>query len=222
MTARVLAGTGAAFTLVVLLGFALGVVATQRTGNPQFVFLGALAGLLIGVWIVMKAARAAKGVGPAAAHSRPFAEWDDAERGIPTKGEEGSLSGDPKLSHADAAEGLRAYYARRRTVSVRTLLLILPVAALVAVRAPMLGFDLIVGCACGIGNMLAIMRSNERLLTEGRSVRGYMAMSVLRVVAVGAVPVMLAVHGPWWSMGLYFAGFFTPLALYAATSQRSR
>jgi hypothetical protein len=221
MTATRIAFVGAAFAVAVLLGLALGIAGAQRSGKPSLVLLGLLAGFLIGIYVALKAFRAAERLTPLPSYGAPYAEWDDAEPAIATKTEEGSLTDDPKPNGADASEGLRAYFARKRTVSVRALILILPVAAIVAVRAPMFGFDLFVGCACGIGNMLATMRANERLLTNGGSVRGYMAQSVVRVLAVGAVPVMLAVHGPWWSMGLYFAGFFTPLGLYAAVAQRS-
>ncbi len=220
MTAGRIAGVGGLFAVLVLGGFALGVMGAQRTGNTSLAFLGIVAGLLLGVWVVVKALRAAERLAPLGPHTRPYAPWDDAENDVPTKDEEGSRSADPKPQPADATIGLRVYFARKKTVCVRTLFLILPIAAIVAVRAPIFGFDLIVGCACGVGNMLVTMRGNERLLSGGHSLRGYMATSVLRVVAVGAVPVMLAVHGPWWSMGLYFAGFFTPLALYAVESQR--
>jgi hypothetical protein len=33
--------------------------------------------------------------------------------------------------------------------------------------------------------------------------------------------VAFAAAGPWWSMAWYFAGFFLPLALYAATVGRA-
>jgi hypothetical protein len=117
---------------------------------------------------------------------------------------------------ADSATALSAYYARKRSIGFRSLLLLVPVAALTAALAsPILGFDLILGGACGIANIWLVMRNNECLL-EGRRSRGvYGLMNAMRILGVGVVPVVSAVTGPWWSMGISLAGFFTPLVLYA-------
>ena len=58
------------------------------------------------------------------------------------------------------------------------------------------------------------MRGNERLL-DHRSVASFVLGSVLRIGVFGIVPVEFGIHGPWWTIGNYFIGFFTPLSLYA-------
>jgi hypothetical protein len=116
---------------------------------------------------------------------------------------------------AVASAAVDAYYARRRSVGFRSLLLLVPVAAgLAALRLPILGFDLLLGAACGLGNMWLIMRNNERLLAGRRSRGVYGLINVVRILGIGVVPVFSAVTGPWWSMGVALAGFFTPLVLY--------
>ena len=117
---------------------------------------------------------------------------------------------------AVASAAVDAYIARRRSVGFRSLLVLVPVAVILAVlRAPILGFDLLLGAACGLGNMWLVMRNNERLLTGQRSRGVYGLMNVVRILGIGIVPVFSAVTGPWWSMGVALAGFFTPLVLYA-------
>jgi len=119
---------------------------------------------------------------------------------------------------AVASAAVDAYYARRRSVGFRSLLVLVPVAVVLAVfRAPILGFDLLLGAACGLGNMWLVMRNNERLLAGRRSPGVYGLVNVIRILGIGIVPVFSAVTGPWWSMGIALAGFFTPLAVYAAT-----
>ena len=116
---------------------------------------------------------------------------------------------------AVASAAVDAYYARRRSVGFRSLLFLVPVAAgLAALRLPILGFDLLLGAACGLGNMWLIMRNNERLLAGRRSRGVYGLINVVRILGIGVVPVFSAVTGPWWSMGVALAGFFTPLVLY--------
>ena len=130
--------------------------------------------------------------------------------------EEGRLAREPNPTPAGATAELRAYFARKRTVCVSTLLLTLPAAAIAAARAPVLGLDLLLGVASGIAYALLLMRANERLAERGRSSLGIHARSsVLRVFVFGAIPVLTAAIGPVWGMALYFAGFFAPLALYA-------
>jgi hypothetical protein len=118
---------------------------------------------------------------------------------------------------AVASAAVSAYNVRKRLVGLRSGLLLVPVAVGLAVLwSPILGFDLVLGGACGLGNMWLVMRNNERLL-DGRRSRGmYGLVNVVRIVGVGVVPVFSAVTGPWWSMGVALAGFFTPLVLYAA------
>lgn len=133
--------------------------------------------------------------------------------------EKGRLDRGPNPVPADAAGEMRAYYARKRSVCASSLLLILSVAVIAAARAPVLGIDLLMGVACGIAYALLLMRANERL-AEGTSLGLHAWSGVLRVLAFGAVPVVAAIIGPVWGMGLYFAGFFTPLALYALAVRR--
>jgi hypothetical protein len=117
---------------------------------------------------------------------------------------------------AVASAAVDAYIARRRSVGFRSLLVLVPVAVILAVlRAPILGFDLLLGAACGLGNMWLVMRNNERLLAGRRSRGVYGLVNVIRILGIGIVPVFSAVTGPWWSMGIALAGFFTPLVLYA-------
>jgi hypothetical protein len=116
---------------------------------------------------------------------------------------------------AEASAAVDAYNARRRSVGFRSFLLLVPVAAvLVVVRFPILGFDLLLGGVCGLGNMWLVMRNNERLLAGRRSRGVYGLVNVIRILGIGIVPVFSAVTGPWWSMGVALAGFFTPLVLY--------
>ena len=75
------------------------------------------------------------------------------------------------------------------------------------------------GSLCGILNALLSMRSNERLV-EHRFVALFVISSVLRIVVFGIVPVEFALHGPWWTIGTYFLGFFVPLAVYALSAAR--
>jgi hypothetical protein len=121
---------------------------------------------------------------------------------------------------ADAAAAMRAYVARKRSIGVRSVLLLFPVAVLTALWSPVLGFDLVLGGACGLGNMWLVMRNNERLLAGRRSRGVYGAVNLMRILGIGIVPVYSAMTGPWWSMGIALAGFFTPLALYAVALGR--
>ena len=117
---------------------------------------------------------------------------------------------------AEASAAVDAYNARRRSVGFRSFLLLVPVAAvLVVLRSPNLGFDLVLGGACGLGNMWLVMRNNERLLAGRRSRGVYGLVNLVRILGIGIVPVFSAVTGPWWSMGIALAGFFAPLVLYA-------
>ena len=99
-------------------------------------------------------------------------------------------------------------------------MLLFPVAVLMAIWSPVLGFDLLLGGLCGIGNMWLIMRNNERLLDGRRSRGAYAATNLARVLGFGFAPVVSAMTGPWWSMGIALAGFFTPLVLYAFALRR--
>jgi hypothetical protein len=136
----------------------------------------------------------------------------------PSKVQEGMAEIGDNTQGAEATAAVDAYYARRRSVGFRSFLLLVPVAAALAVvRVPILGFDLLLGAVCGVGNMWLVMRNNERLLAGRRSRGVYGLVNLVRILGIGIVPVFSAVTGPWWSMGIALAGFFTPLAVYAAT-----
>jgi len=133
----------------------------------------------------------------------------------PTKVQEGKAVFGDNTQGADLAAAARAYDARKRTVGIRTLALLAPIAGLTALRAPILGFDLVLGGVCGFVNILLIMRNNERLLIGRRSRGVYGFNNVVRIVGLSLIPVVSAKTGPWWSMGIALAGFFTPLVLSA-------
>jgi hypothetical protein len=132
---------------------------------------------------------------------------------------EGVVRTDDNTPNADSA-AYHAYIARKRLVGVRSLLFLIPIAALVAIRSPILGFDLVLGGACGFGNMWLVMRNNEQLLSGRRSRGLYGSLNVARILGIGIIPVFSALTGPWWSLGIALAGFFTPLAFYAFALQR--
>ncbi len=115
---------------------------------------------------------------------------------------------------ADPAE-LREYRARKRSVALRSSLLLAGTAVLVALRSPLLGLDLVIGGGCGVVNMLLIMRNNERLLDGRRSPGVYGLNNVLRVLGIGILPATAAITGPVWALAISYAGFFTPLVSYA-------
>jgi len=115
---------------------------------------------------------------------------------------------------ADPAE-LRDYDARKRSVALRSSLLLAGIAILVALRSPLLGLDLAIGGGCGVVNMLLIMRNNERLLAGRRSRGVYGLSNVVRILGIGALPAVAGVTGPPWALAISYAGFFTPLASYA-------
>ena len=133
---------------------------------------------------------------------------------------EGNPQSGDNTQGADTTTALSAYNARKWSVGRRAVMLLVPIAVLTAFWSPVLGFDLILGGLCGIGNMWLVMRNNERLL-DGRRSRGvYGATNLARILGVGAAPVVSAMTGPWWSMGIALAGVFTPLVLYAFALRR--
>ena len=136
--------------------------------------------------------------------------------------EEVTVRGDDKRGRADPTASLRAYVARKRLISVRTSLFLAPLVVIATVRNPIAGLQLALGGVVGVLNMLAVMRANERLL-EGKQGRALHALSAqIRIFAVGIIPVAVAFRfGQFWTVGLYLAGFFTPLALYVVEYRRS-
>jgi hypothetical protein len=130
------------------------------------------------------------------------------------KVQEGTKETCDNTERADRAE-LREYYARKRSVALRSSLLLAGVAIVVALRSPLLGLDLAIGGGCGVVNILLIMLNNERLL-DGRRSRGVYGFSnVVRVLGVGVLPAIAAITGPVWTLAIAYAGFFTPLVSYA-------
>ena len=104
---------------------------------------------------------------------------------------------------------------------MRSLLFGLPLAVAFAVKGPLLGLDFALGVVFGVGNMLLLTRANERLLAGQATVGAHAFGSVMRVFAAGAIPIFIAPFVPWWAFGVYFGGFFLPLAFYALELRRS-
>jgi hypothetical protein len=129
------------------------------------------------------------------------------------QGKQGSPAAGPN-SEAATAVALRAYFGRKRPMIVWSVVIAIPVCLLVAVESRVAAVALAFGTLCGIANALLSMRSNERLV-DHRSVGIFVISSVLRILIFGILPVEFALHGPWWSFGIYFGGFFLPLAVYA-------
>jgi hypothetical protein len=136
--------------------------------------------------------------------------------------EEGRPDSGHNKGGADPTADLRVYSARKRLICVRTSIFLVPLVALAAVRDPVAGLQLALGGVLGVLNMLAVMRSNERLLDGRRSKAIFALNAQVRILAVGIIPVAVALRlGQFWTVGLYLAGFFTPLALYALDYRRS-
>jgi len=136
--------------------------------------------------------------------------------------EEGRPERGPNEGGAESSADLREYHARKRLVCVRTSFFLIPLVALVALRNPLASLQLALGGALGVLNMLLVMRENERLLGGGRSRAIFTLNGQVRILAVGILPVAVALRlGQFWTIGLYIAGFFTPLALYALEYRRS-
>jgi hypothetical protein len=124
------------------------------------------------------------------------------------------------FSDADSAAALVAYFALRRAVTIWSLTGV-AVAALLVVRwLPLPALALVTGGVCGVVNAYLTGSSGE-LLLKNRTVGVFVLSSFLRIGVFGIVPVAFAVHGPWWSMAWYFAGFFLPLALFAVGALRA-
>jgi hypothetical protein len=105
--------------------------------------------------------------------------------------------------------------SRLKRWAIATSLFVAGLAALVLLPGvPYAALAVAVGTACGIANMLAIMRGSERLLESGNPIF-FGLSSLLRLVAFSIVAAALAVRGPWWSLGPFLAAFFLPLATYA-------
>ena len=114
---------------------------------------------------------------------------------------------------------MRVYRARKRSMVTWSAAVGAALGIAALGLSPLASLSVVVGLLGGLANALLSMRSNERLI-EHRRVGAFVFVSVLRIFVFGFLPVEFALHGPWWTMGTYFAGFFTPLALYAITVAR--
>ena len=139
-----------------------------------------------------------------------------------TNVEEGTLPGGDNNGGADSSAVLRAYHARKRLISVRTLLFLTPLVIIAMLRNPVAGLQLALGGGIGVANMLLVMRESERLLDRRQNRIVHIFNGQARIFAVGILPVAVAFRlGQVWTVGLYLAGFFTPLVLYALEYRRS-
>ena len=115
---------------------------------------------------------------------------------------------------AEAAEDDALYRKLKRRASVGSLIVVAISALPLATWYPWFALALGVGGVAGVGNALLSMAGNERLL-ERRNVPVFVLSSFLRLGLFGIVPVVLALRvSSVWTLGCYFIGFFTPLALY--------
>jgi hypothetical protein len=128
----------------------------------------------------------------------------------------------PRRSYSDAesAADLATYYAFKWSIAGRSLLVgtLVSLALLAWQWYASLAFA--IGILCGVANTLAIMHSSERLV-QTRSAVLFALGSLLRLAGFGIVTAVLAVRGPWWSLGPFLAGFFFPLAMYASSASRA-
>lgn len=123
---------------------------------------------------------------------------------------------------AEAAADLALYQKMRRAAVAGTLLVVALPAAILALWYSWFGLALAVGGTAGIANALLSMHGNERLL-ERRNVAAFVLSSFVRIGLFGIVPVVLAVRAPsLWTLALYFAGFFTPLAVTVGLNCKRR
>ncbi|MFY9720781.1 MAG: hypothetical protein WAK16_14165 [Candidatus Cybelea sp.] len=122
-------------------------------------------------------------------------------------------------SGAEPTAGLAAYYRLKWSVAAGSFLVAAAVSLLLVPLAWYAGLALSIGAACGIANMLAIMRGSERLIQTGSPLL-FGLSSLLRLAGFSIVAAALAVRGPWWSLGPFLAGFFLPLAAYAGAALR--
>jgi hypothetical protein len=131
------------------------------------------------------------------------------------KVEEGSSSA---VGKAEPAE-IRVLPVRWKPIIIWTLAVCFGGAALLAIIAPTPAVALAVGGLCGLANAYDLKRSSERLLNR-RNLVVFWSGGFVRIAIFGIVPVWIASKGPFWAFGIYFVGFFMPLALYALYSAR--
>jgi hypothetical protein len=122
--------------------------------------------------------------------------------------------GSAKASGNENLAETRAHLRRWKSVIVVSLAFALGGGALLAVASPVAGLALAVGGLCGLANAYDTMRTSNRLL-DRRNVLAFWTGGIVRVVVFALVPVWITAKGPFWAFGVYFAGFFAPLGLYA-------
>lgn len=123
-------------------------------------------------------------------------------------------------SDAESAADLATYYALKRSVAGRSLLVAALLALLLLAWQWYASLALAIGVLCGVANMLAVMHTGERLV-ETRNAVLFALGSLLRLAGFGIVAAALALRGPPWSLGPFLAGFFLPLAMYALSASRA-
>lgn len=133
---------------------------------------------------------------------------------------EGSPAAGVEQTRAEAVPDLRFYNTLKRVISWRSLLFVCVFGAFLAARQPKLGIDLVLGGVAGILNMRIVMRANERLLGGKGSIGAQVPGHFVRITGVAAVAAATAYFGPRWGMGIFFAGFFLPVGLYALEINR--
>lgn len=134
-----------------------------------------------------------------------MSSWDEEqEESSPTR---------RTYSPAEAAADLAYYERLKRVAGLGTLLVVALPALVLAVWYPWFALALAAGAVAGVANTLLSMHGNEKLL-ERRSVAAFVLSSFVRIALFGIVPVVLALRAPsLWTLGCYFAGFFTPLGI---------
>jgi F0F1-type ATP synthase assembly protein I len=125
-----------------------------------------------------------------------------------------------KGKSAASEADMHSYQVRKRSMVVRSTILAVVASCTLAVWSPYAAVALFTGAMCGVLNALLSMYGNERLL-DHRSIASFVFGSVLRIGIFGIVPVEFGLHGPWWTIGVCFIGFFTPLSLYALEYART-
>ena len=198
-----IAGIGAGFSAAIILGLTLGIFFAKQTGNGLWMIGGLALGFIVG------------GVTMGRRFSSLIRADAPTESAVTIKVEEGSLSVDGNRQGDATGIALHAYFARKRTVGVRVAIFICVCALLASIFGVKLGVDVLLGGTCGIANMLLVMQHNETLLDRGRGVPLHLAWGGLRMIGFAALAAVVTIWSPWWAMGLFFIGFFAPLAFYA-------
>lgn len=115
---------------------------------------------------------------------------------------------------AEAAADEALYKELKRRTASGTLTVVAIAALPLAFWYPWFALALLVGAAAGVVNARWTMSGNERVV-ERRNIPVFVLSSFLRLGLFGIVPVVLALRvSSLWTLGCYFIGFFTPLAVF--------